>query len=1485
MKKNYKQCKTGFLLFFLLSLFAGGLSPAWAQVTDDFSSYPETTSGTTLGDNWVIIGDDGSYSQFGTGKDYQHYNAYEEAWVATSSNNNYTRGIWLVLKKQVTGTVSFNATNGYNWGALTIYVSKAVESGSSYAVTGEASSYAVPAKTASEKTYEFDAGENPTYIAFCLVGTNKNLKMWSVTYTEYVDPGAIAKPTNFEATSTTYNSATFEWTAGGEETAWQLVYNTDPEFDKNDATPIDITTNPYTLTGLSESTTYYAYLRAKSGEDVSSWTSKIEFSTPAQYPVPTDFAQTAVTETTATMSWTANGGESKWNIKYSTDENFDPASAGTLVAVTANPYTLEGLTDGTIYYAYVQADYGSGHTSNWSNKITLTPTSTLNLLVNDGATTNEYTPIYGYYLDNKTYLTSQFVIPSTSLTSMANRQVKKLTFYSSTANSNLGNPEFEVYLKEVANTTFSQGDAFDTSGTKVYAGTLAIVDGEMEITFTTPFIYTTGNLMITVIGTKSGSYAHHYFYGITSTSSALKYSISYGSSVENFLPKMTIASDEMPAVMTPTDLVKNSVTSTTATLGWTENGDAVTWQIKYSTTEAFDPDSEGTLVEANANPFTVTDLDVETTYYAYVRAKKGGDVSDWSNKVEFTTTELYPKPTAVSVSPADISATFRWTNGEGPTPSAWQIKYSTDENFDPASEGTLLAVTTNPYTLTGLIVGNTYYAYIRADYGESHYSSWSDKLSFTTSFEQELTVNEGDGSTTSNVVPFYGAYTDAAIKGSSQFIIPATQLGSMEGRSINKMTFYTTSDIAWKSGGNPTFKVYLKEVVYEKFENKTFIDWETMTEVYDGEIAFDGSQLTINIATPFEYNGGNLMIGFYQTVAGGYCTTNWVGTSADDEVGVQNASGTTTYNWAAFLPKTTFGWSTLTGSRLEVSTDAIDFGDITQESTAGDKQKTFTISNTGVADLTGLAVSCSGAGYSVSALPRTTITTEGEGSDDIELTVTFAPTTSGSYDGTITVSATSQQDKVITLSANYIAAPIMGVFEDSEATEAATTGQTIDFGYAQGAPSYTYYIKNTGVGTLDVAVDNDGLTVIPSSASLAAGEQQAFEIVVNIAEVDATVTFTGTNHDGGDEVGTFNVTLQGTLMPRTDKFFEGFNYADGDATTTELVGWEINNNTENMEFYSGNLRYVASSTESGNVITPKLRVSGTSDVLRINASIINKSWNNTKVAISYSADKENWTELINKGKDDFTTAGVLQAFELSGIPEGSYYFKIELSDASVDYFYGFSSSLPAVVELDEADTPTLVDGVRDITLNRSYVAGWNTVCLPFATTAEEIFGAGAVAYEYVGLNGDYLRFTQVDDLEAGIPYIVNATAAGSADLTLNNVTLISTASNVVQDGITFQGTFAPIAAPNMENKWGTTASGEIRPGTDAASMKGLRAYFLDIPASVKGMSFDDGITTSIIKLDTTGSEDVRDIFDLAGRKLNETRKGVNIVNGKKVLVK
>lgn len=198
--------KLNLLFVMLLSLM--GVTQVCAQdeefVTDDFSGYTTTSSGTTLGENWVILpGSDGQWGAFGSTRDYVHYNEYGEHYVAGNSANNYNKGVWLVLKKQVVGDVTFTATNGNSNSAFTIYVSTAEASGESFAVTGTATSYSVPSRTSNAKSFTFNAGDNATYVAFCLVGTSKNPKLQSVTYKEAsAAEGAVLSVSGFESGST-----------------------------------------------------------------------------------------------------------------------------------------------------------------------------------------------------------------------------------------------------------------------------------------------------------------------------------------------------------------------------------------------------------------------------------------------------------------------------------------------------------------------------------------------------------------------------------------------------------------------------------------------------------------------------------------------------------------------------------------------------------------------------------------------------------------------------------------------------------------------------------------------------------------------------------------------------------------------------------------------------------------------------------------------------------------------------------------------------------------------------------------------------------------------------------------------------------------------------------------------------------------------------------------------------------------------------------
>jgi len=77
----------------------------------------------------------------------------------------------------------------------------------------------------------------------------------------------------------------------------------------------------------------------------------------------TSINTSGVTQTSIDVSWTAGATETSWNIEYGT-AGFTQGSGTTLNGVT-NPYTITGLTAGTSYDVYVQADCGNGNTSTW----------------------------------------------------------------------------------------------------------------------------------------------------------------------------------------------------------------------------------------------------------------------------------------------------------------------------------------------------------------------------------------------------------------------------------------------------------------------------------------------------------------------------------------------------------------------------------------------------------------------------------------------------------------------------------------------------------------------------------------------------------------------------------------------------------------------------------------------------------------------------------------------------------------------------------------------------------------------------------------------------------------------------------------------------------------------------------------------------------------------------------------------------------------
>ena len=160
----------------------------------------------------------------------------------------------------------------------------------------------------------------------------------------------------------------------------------------------------------------------------------------------------------------------------------------------------------------------------------------------------------------------------------------------------------------------------------------------------------------------------------------------------------------------------------------------------------------------------------------------------------------------------------------------------------------------------------------------------------------ELTVN--DGTTTNGFVPVYGFYADAYLK--CEFVQPAADLAAVNGGTINSLTFFASdSNVSW---GNANFQVFVTEVADASIS--AFAGPGTV--VYTGALSIANGQMVVNFTTPYTYNGGNLLVGVYNTVTGSYVSCSWYGVSATG-ASVQGYSYTSLSDITAsqrnFLPK------------------------------------------------------------------------------------------------------------------------------------------------------------------------------------------------------------------------------------------------------------------------------------------------------------------------------------------------------------------------------------------------------------------------------------------------------------------------------------------------------------------------------------------------------------------------------------------------------
>lgn len=344
----------------------------------------------------------------------------------------------------------------------------------------------------------------------------------------------------------------------------------------------------------------------------------------------------------------------------------------------------------------------------------------------DGTQTSEYVPIYNFVA---TQLKCEFVIPASELGVMEEGTISKMTFHLSGTASGLESHTFQVFLREVDNPTISS--YYGTAGaTIVYEGSLSASQSTMDVTFTTNYTYHGGNLLVGVYkpGGNVSFASGMEFRGKTVSGACVQgYSFnenaSVGCSQKNFIPRTTFTyTASNSSCPKPKNLAATDVTATSATLSWSQNGDADHWDVFYTDNPNYEPRSytHPQFTNIDTNPFTLTGLSSDHTYYAFVRANCGNEVGDWSNSCMFSPECVQPSGLEVG-NVTTQSATLSWTASGGE--QDWEIQY---RKYDEDDYTIVEEAITNPFTLQGLESSSGYVVRVRAVCSADSYSDWTE---------------------------------------------------------------------------------------------------------------------------------------------------------------------------------------------------------------------------------------------------------------------------------------------------------------------------------------------------------------------------------------------------------------------------------------------------------------------------------------------------------------------------------------------------------------------------------------------------------------------------------------------------------------------------------------------------------------------------------------------------------------------------------------
>ena len=395
---------------------------------------------------------------------------------------------------------------------------------------------------------------------------------------------------------------------------------------------------------LASATTYYLYFRNEMNGEVSPWSAPDSVTMPVAMPAVINMQASEIAHNAMTVAWTPDfdqfADETAW-IAAAVLHGQQPTANDWQLVTNTFEFTDDiyggynlfiGLTPSTAYDIYVCPIDLLLETIGDTAVLDSVSTAIIpgnGIIVADSTATNSYVPIYGNYMDDPQR--SQSIYPASMLTELQGKSITAMRYYATGSSFTNGENKwadspFTVSLKVTEQADLASAWADTTDATVVYTGELAVDEtGMMVVTFTQPFTYTGGNLLVSYnMPVDDNGYKNVYFYGITAQN-ASRYA--YGSSnvtgagtVQNFLPKVMFDYEGENTCFDVNTVYIMDVTDINATAMWYPGNEETAWEYAVSTSDSLTAaDLEDAALPTTTNNVILTGLVRDTNYTFYVR--------------------------------------------------------------------------------------------------------------------------------------------------------------------------------------------------------------------------------------------------------------------------------------------------------------------------------------------------------------------------------------------------------------------------------------------------------------------------------------------------------------------------------------------------------------------------------------------------------------------------------------------------------------------------------------------------------------------------------------------------------------------------------------------------------------------------------------------------------------------------------------------------